>query len=705
MEDKKAILKKASHPGKRGMLPCLLLMAGLLVLYLFTLCPSVYWWDSGEFITDAYTSGVAHPTGFPLYMLLAKIILVGASGAKAALRMNFLSALFSILCSGVLYFLLIRHGFKEAKESPAPSLNLSSSSLLAAVSGLLLTASGLTWWSQSVITEVYTLNLLFLGTTLFLLMEWYASTEERKPYWFLLLCFSLGLGLAIHTEMLLIIPPILLGMILKKKYQGRQTLITILYGTGFVLIGLLLYLYIPIRASAPAAISWGHPSTFLPLKGFLTQSEFGNKIFGRSQPAIWFFIRKAFDYLIRDYSLMGILLGLAGIIWLAWKNRIFAAFTGLIALGNLFLAVAYGHPERMEPEYSSFLLPLYLVWGLWMVAGIYWILGSISHIGNKGPVSNRLLWLRRVLHSLAVLLLIGIILQSGIRNGKVINGMKTDSPRKFGKALLAQLPPHSIVLVRSVYTDFILLYLQQVEGERKDITLLSSNRKQGFPENPEAWRQALPEGANVYCEYELISSLKWENNFLPAGYWGKIEKNPPTDEQLAAATNDEAAWEHMMMSVQAPAEPLSPIIIRAWHALALARSNRSVLLARKGLWQQAFRDSETASLLEPDYSEPYLLRGIWYLQGNNIPAAQKELENNTRLNPLSFDGWSNLGVAYAQQQQWQKAESAFLKAAALRPSSLQAGMNLGRFYQATGQSEKAQKLIKKFSRNLPASIP
>jgi tetratricopeptide (TPR) repeat protein len=705
MEDNKNMSKKASRPGKRGIIPGLLLLAGLFILYLFTLCPSVYWWDSGEFITDAYTSGVAHPTGFPLYMLLAKLILLGTSGAKAALRMNFLSAFFSILCSGVLYCLLLRHGFNDKKEIAAPGWTLSTSSILAVVSGLFLAASGLTWWSQSVITEVYTLNLLFLGATLFLLMEWYAGTEERKPYWFLLLCFSLGLGLAIHTEMLLIIPPILLGMILKKKYQGRQTLITILYGTGFVLIGLLLYLYIPIRGSTPAAISWGHPSTFLPLKGFLTQSEFGNKIFGRSQPAIWFFIRKAFDYLIRDYSLAGILLGLAGIIWLGWKNRIFAAFTGLIALGNLFLAVAYGHPERMEPEYSSFLLPLYLVWGLLMTAGIYWILSSISLIGNKVSDSRQLLWLRRVLQNIAVLLLIGIILQSGIRNGNVINGMKTDSPHKFGKALLSQLPPHSIVLVRSVYTDFILLYLQQVEGERKDITLLSANRKEGFPANPEAWLQSLPEGSPVYCEYELISSLKWENIFIPAGYWGKIEKNPPADEQLAAAANDEAAWEHMMMSIQAPAEPISPIIIRAWHPLALARSNRSVLLARKGMWKEAFRDSETASLLEPDYSEPYLLRGIWYLQGNNIQAAQKELEHNTRLNPLSFDGWSNLGVAYAQQQQWQKAESAFLKAVALRPSSLQAGMNLARLYQATGQSEKAQKLINKFTQNLPASMP
>ena len=55
-----------------------LLVAGLVALaaetvYLLTLAPTVTAEDSGELITAAYTLGVAHPPGFPLWCLLGKL--------------------------------------------------------------------------------------------------------------------------------------------------------------------------------------------------------------------------------------------------------------------------------------------------------------------------------------------------------------------------------------------------------------------------------------------------------------------------------------------------------------------------------------------------------------------------------------------------------------------------------------------------------
>jgi hypothetical protein len=54
-------------------------LCGLLVLfvsfgvYLWTLTPTVGFHDSGELITVAYTLGIAHPPGYPLYTLLGKV--------------------------------------------------------------------------------------------------------------------------------------------------------------------------------------------------------------------------------------------------------------------------------------------------------------------------------------------------------------------------------------------------------------------------------------------------------------------------------------------------------------------------------------------------------------------------------------------------------------------------------------------------------
>ena len=43
----------------------------IFAIYFMTLAPTVPGGDSGEFITVAITSGVAHPSGYPTFTLLA----------------------------------------------------------------------------------------------------------------------------------------------------------------------------------------------------------------------------------------------------------------------------------------------------------------------------------------------------------------------------------------------------------------------------------------------------------------------------------------------------------------------------------------------------------------------------------------------------------------------------------------------------------
>jgi len=44
------------------------------IVYLLTLCPGIYGFDSAELATGVYTQGIVHPPGFPLYMLIGKIV-------------------------------------------------------------------------------------------------------------------------------------------------------------------------------------------------------------------------------------------------------------------------------------------------------------------------------------------------------------------------------------------------------------------------------------------------------------------------------------------------------------------------------------------------------------------------------------------------------------------------------------------------------
>jgi Protein O-mannosyl-transferase TMEM260-like len=71
-----------------------------LVLYSCTLAPTVTLVDSGELIVAARSVGVAHPPGFPLYLILAHIASVVPIGSVAQ-RVNFASALFAALACGM----------------------------------------------------------------------------------------------------------------------------------------------------------------------------------------------------------------------------------------------------------------------------------------------------------------------------------------------------------------------------------------------------------------------------------------------------------------------------------------------------------------------------------------------------------------------------------------------------------------------------
>src|SRR5215510_6417596 len=75
------------------------------VVYIPGLCPTIYWFDSPEFITTAHTLGISHPAGSPTYSLFAKVATFLPLGS-VALRVNAFSALAGAF-SVVLLFALV----------------------------------------------------------------------------------------------------------------------------------------------------------------------------------------------------------------------------------------------------------------------------------------------------------------------------------------------------------------------------------------------------------------------------------------------------------------------------------------------------------------------------------------------------------------------------------------------------------------------
>ena len=187
--------------GKRLTSAALVFLVALFV-YFWTLAPTVTLVDSGELIVAARFLGVAHPPGFPLYVILAHLASLLPIG-NIAERINFVSAFFAALACAMLtlvvaeligtasYVAELRRRSKKAarkgrKKSPHSIVTAADDNsgwlltIMPAVGAGLLLAFSRTLWSYATIAEVYSLNTFLILTIFFLMLRWRRRIVEDE---------------------------------------------------------------------------------------------------------------------------------------------------------------------------------------------------------------------------------------------------------------------------------------------------------------------------------------------------------------------------------------------------------------------------------------------------------------------------------------------------------------------------------------------
>jgi hypothetical protein len=184
-----------------------------LAAYLATLAPDLLPGDNGELEFAAPTLGIVHPTGYPLYLLTARGLALLPGGGFAA-RVNLASALWGALAVAVIYALTFR--VLAAGRARSPWLPRAASAFVGALAFALAPA----FWSQAVVAEVYTLHALFLALALWL---WLAPPGPwRSPRRRALLALTLGLGLAHHRSLVLLLPALAVDWALDRRAGRRR---------------------------------------------------------------------------------------------------------------------------------------------------------------------------------------------------------------------------------------------------------------------------------------------------------------------------------------------------------------------------------------------------------------------------------------------------------------------------------------------------
>jgi hypothetical protein len=252
----------------------IVLIASLL-LYWTTTCPVVYFGDAGEFIVAAWRGGIAHPPGYPLYVILLAIFLRlplrffaphSEFMQPVAWQANLFSAIIGAVTVWVIYLILLRILRRNWW----------------AFAGALLAITGKTFWSQTGIAEVYTLNALLASiiALVALLMTESEPGSDRRHQLFKLGSLTWGLSLSNHHEMVFFVPVWITMLYLAiqpgpwkpgtSKPPGR----ILRDGILFFLLGLLPYLYLPVASSFHPVLNWGHPSNPINFFRVLTRAEY-----------------------------------------------------------------------------------------------------------------------------------------------------------------------------------------------------------------------------------------------------------------------------------------------------------------------------------------------------------------------------------------------------------------------------------------------
>ena len=212
-------------------------------------------YDSGELAVGGVKLGVAHPPGYPAWCIQSGLF-GNLPWSTPAFRLGISSAFWASMSAGA--------GALIALELAGPPAALISGMALLIPSHFL---------QQATVAEVYALNLFFVMSLLYLMVLW----KKRRSIFLLNVAAMLfGLSAANHNTTLLLIP-VMAGWLLVYPVRGKKRAATWFAAAGAsFLLGLMMYVYLPVRSSAGPVLDWGRCETFKTFLAHVIRFQYGN---------------------------------------------------------------------------------------------------------------------------------------------------------------------------------------------------------------------------------------------------------------------------------------------------------------------------------------------------------------------------------------------------------------------------------------------
>ncbi len=417
-------------------------------LYLRTLNPSVGLYDAGDMTTAAALLGIPHPPGYPFYCLFGKLITYIFPFGNIAYRINMLSALCGSLAC--FFVFLITKGIT--------GLNFP-----ALFSSLFLTFS-YSVWQQSTFAGQYIGHLTFGVLLIFLIIK-----SQDSPRYLYLFSYILGLSLTHHRQTLFVAFGGFIFLLVKsifsiRKKRKRKKILSLiksyLINCALVfilfLIPLLLYLYLPIRASCNPPLNWGDPDTLQRLISHIKGEQYGFLFLKLSPKEHILRIISQIQFFPNQLTYPVVVFGIIGIILMAIRNGSYFLLLFSIISVNIFTSATFNHPS-IELHY---LLPC----AIFVIFSGYTIASLIKLLKRFNPYL-----------AIFPILFLGLCGHLFLKNYPLNNRSKYYFTYDYGMNILRPIAKNAVVFVSDDTHTFPTEYFYYVEKAREDISLVDTH--------------------------------------------------------------------------------------------------------------------------------------------------------------------------------------------------------------------------------------
>ncbi len=668
-----------------------------LVLYFLTAAPSLGWRDAPEFAVTSYTLGIAHPAGFPTYSLLSKAMTFLPLGS-IPFRVTLFSVLMAVFCLYLLYLLVERLASDEKNGDTAPKAAVWAAAATTLVFGLTRTA-----WGNATGTEVYVLNLFFLGITLYAGLRWAAGNQDA---WLYAAGFLYGLAAGNHASVAFYLPAFLIYFFLNSRQDTWRRFIYLIF---FFLVGFSVYIYLPLRSTANPTIDWGNPETWSAFWRHITDRKDAGFHFQEVREGIRFF-----DYVWGFLSQrtpgffwpLGLPLVVIGFWRMIKTNASLAICLALISLANLTFFIRWILTSAFLPTYFC----LAVFWGL----GLAWLLVRL-----QVPEASRRLSVKVILTMVLCFIFAGgIWLQFPTQN-------RSDAflPLEIFRKDYEMMSPDAISLTAILW--FHHRAYQDIYRQREDVVVIGLSdfvRPDYFnPVTADRFpRVVVPPGG-----YGYQNGVEFLKKFVAANldqgrdiYWEPIDMNeifypnlkPDLDilfkftrrpikklpqemvqrafDRLRTMLKRQIEDEGMLLDKEVDAYYVDFLAEYARYLRLHGRATDSISLLKMVQGLFGAKGKNTLTLDKLTYLEN--LTGVAYLDLGRVKEAEEIFKKITARNKYYYDAYANLGMIYLKTGRLEQARASLERAVKLAPGYPEAYVSLGQYYHRKGDLKRAR---------------